>query len=129
LSKPLSSRDFACGCIPGSVTGFVLLGGGAIVGSDKFKGLSDQGFTPNPLAEFSGGALYAILGDENIPFRCVDCKVDDGFCPFEAVYGEGCSDGKKLVDVGGGGDCEVGCMGVIKLIGVFGPGLVNPCAG
>ena len=39
-----------------------MAGGGAIVGSDKFKAGVDQAFAENPLVEFMLGALNVALG-------------------------------------------------------------------
>ena len=65
---------------------FGLAGGGAIVGSDKFRDalLFDHKFAPNPILEFED-AENAVLGEEKRPFRVVDPADERG-----AVYGEGC---------------------------------------
>jgi hypothetical protein len=66
-----------------------LAGGGAIVGSDKFKAalLFDHKvlLALNPLPEFED-AGNAVLGEEKRPFRVVDPADEEG----GAVYGEGC---------------------------------------
>ena len=91
------------------------------MGSEIFKARVDQVFPEDPTDGFRLAALNAALGVVYRPSRGVSA---DG--PVVGGYGDGFRCWKKVFGTGGGGVCEVGCMGVIiLLIGVVGRELAN----